>query len=344
MPNAFYRLLLRTAYHTGVTARFLRARRREPSLTVLYYHGVRAPTGDPFDPSQERLVTPEAFQRQLQFVKLHFTVLPLHEAVSLLREDSSCGPLLAVTFDDGDATVLSEGLPLLEAERVPFTAFLPTALTGGKEEPWWARLEEAVRACNQSVTLEVSGRSSTYDLRHPAGKWQLYHDAYNAAMAAPDGRCEHALQPVLAQMAGAAAGPRNGAVRTLVPWEGAKALARSPLGDLGSHTVHHWVLSRLDAKTLRQEVLDSKQEIEERAGVRVFSFSYPYGERASERVRLREYLAEARYHCAITGEQGFNRHTQDPYELRRVSVLGTDTWPLFVAKLTGLDALLRRAG
>ena len=45
----------------------------------------------------------------------------------------------------------------------------------------------------------------------------------------------------------------------------------------GAHTMSHAILSRLEREAQRKEIVDSKRLIEEKAGVEVKTFAYPWG-------------------------------------------------------------------
>ena len=340
MPS-LHDLLLTAAHAVGITSLVLRVRRDDRCLTVLHYHGVRSPLGEPFDPGRAWFVTPEDLRKQVRFVKRQYIFTPLHQAAEWLREGDGSRPLAALTFDLPYASVLEEGLPVLAEERVPFTVFLPSEVASSEVDPWWVRLEDAVRRCRAQVTVELEGRSRGYDLGGNRDKRRLFQQALRAVSHEPAGTAEGLADRVIAQIPVDSA--RNGS-RGALSWEAVRVLVRSPLADIGSHGVHLGALSPLPLKSVRQEMQVSKREIEANAGVRVFSFCYPDGEGPQQALRAREHLTEAGYRCALVGEEGINRPTTEPFELRRVSILGQDSWPVFVAKVAGLDALLRRVG
>ncbi|HUF72946.1 MAG TPA: polysaccharide deacetylase family protein [Gammaproteobacteria bacterium] len=96
--------------------------RAESGGVVFMYHHVDA--GTPAATS----VTPEVFAEQMSFLEREgFTVLPLIDLLDALaggREVSARS--VAITFDDGYRSVLTEALPLLESRGWPFTVFVNT--------------------------------------------------------------------------------------------------------------------------------------------------------------------------------------------------------------------------
>lgn len=106
----------------------------------------------------------------------------------------------------------------------------------------------------------------------------------------------------------------------------------------GSHTVTHPQLHDCDATTIKREVADSKQTIEQKLGCAVQSFSYPYAfpeADTSFKRRLREDLSDAGYENGVCTTVGRYGPGSDPFFLKRLPVNSDDDSQLFRAKLAG---------
>ena len=106
----------------------------------------------------------------------------------------------------------------------------------------------------------------------------------------------------------------------------------------GSHTVTHPQLSTLDATTVKNEIVNSKQTIEDNLGESVDSFAYPFAfpEEKSSFVRmLRNVLVESGYQQGVSTRIGTARGQEDRYFLRRLPMNSLDDSSLFSAKLQG---------
>jgi peptidoglycan/xylan/chitin deacetylase (PgdA/CDA1 family) len=73
----------------------------------------------------------------------------------------------------------------------------------------------------------------------------------------------------------------------LLRWSQVAELSRAGVS-FGAHTVNHPNLTRLPLRAALGEMLDSKREIEDRTGLPVTAFAYPYGAESPE---LREAVA-----------------------------------------------------
>jgi len=83
---------------------------------------------------------------------------------------------------------------------------------------------------------------------------------------------------------------------------------------IGSHTVTHPWLSRLSPEAAREEIVASRKSLEDRFGIAVEHFCYPYGD-WNERVR--DLVSGAGFRTACTTKTGVNLAGQSPLELMR---------------------------
>jgi len=106
----------------------------------------------------------------------------------------------------------------------------------------------------------------------------------------------------------------------------------------GSHTATHPQLHDCDVHSMKQEIVDSKQTIEQELGCAAQSFSYPYAfpeTDASFKGRLREQLLQAGYENGVCTTLGRPGPASDPFFLKRLPVNSDDDSQLFRAKLAG---------
>lgn len=119
-----------------------------------------------------------------------------------------------------------------------------------------------------------------------------------------------------------------------------KDIARHPLVSIQSHTVNHPILTNVPTVVLRNELVQSKQILEDLCGNEIFAFSYPNGS-LSERETSE---ASKIYKIAFTTEQRHISIYDNIYLLPRVALTGDyyrdllkiyGVWPVF-KKIVGL--------
>ena len=83
---------------------------------------------------------------------------------------------------------------------------------------------------------------------------------------------------------------------------------------IGAHTCTHPRLSRLSRKEAKEEIFSGKKKLEDRFGVPIEHFAYPYGDYNETTVEL---VREAGFQTACTMHRGMNRLDTSPFELKR---------------------------
>ncbi len=101
-------------------------------------------------------------------------------------------------------------------------------------------------------------------------------------------------------------------------WTQVEALDRDGM-EIGSHTVHHPSLPRIDPLALRFELESSRSDLEKHLGHPVLDFCYPGGQLSPTVVKA---VAAAGYLAATTTKPGIARRGDDPLELPRLRIWG----------------------
>jgi len=86
--------------------------------------------------------------------------------------------------------------------------------------------------------------------------------------------------------------------------------------DIGSHTLTHPFLTRLEADQAREEIVASKKKLEDLFGRPIEHFCYPYGDWTSV---VRDWVMEAGYCTASTTDFGVNTSETSSYALKRIT-------------------------
>jgi peptidoglycan/xylan/chitin deacetylase (PgdA/CDA1 family) len=125
--------------------------------------------------------------------------------------------------------------------------------------------------------------------------------------------------------------------KACLSWDEVRELHKHGIS-FGSHTVTHPQLHDCDAESIKKEIADSKQTIEQELGCAVQSFSYPYAfpeADTSFKRQLRHELSQAGYENGVCTTVGRPGPASDPFFLKRLPVNSDDDSRLFQAKLAG---------
>lgn len=124
---------------------------------------------------------------------------------------------------------------------------------------------------------------------------------------------------------------RNGKAGFLSP--GAlRNLAELPGTRIGAHGATHIPLTQCDDKTLHNELVSSRQYLEDVLGNEVRALAYPYG---AANLRVRDAALAAGYRLGASSFAGVNRPERDPMLLARTEIASLDSERVFAQKLNG---------
>jgi len=269
-------------------ARWVRARLVGRGL-ILGYHRIAADEWDPFD----LCVSPQNFEQQLEVLRARAHPLPLSRMVEGLATGELPPRAVAVTFDDGYLDNLEAALPRLLAAEVPATVFSITGLAG--KESWW---DELARLLEPGGDEPVSARRR---LVQGMGRELMRRDP-----AARRG----VLDDLSQKLDSSSAAPRHRAMNA----EQLSRLSAHASIEIGSHTITHPWLNEIAATDAREEILESKRQLERQLDRTVDAFSYPNGAAPREVQRM---VREAGYRYACTSPPDTLHRRTDPWLLPR---------------------------
>ena len=304
---------------------------------ILCYHRVSDAPTDPWSLA----VTPKNFAGQLECLRERCIPTRLRD----LSQTSTRRPGVVVTFDDGYADNLHNAKPLLERYEIPATVFVPTGYVGQACELWWDELDRIFLQAGRlpaHLRLKVDGETREWNLdgaSHYAEEAVWQHRAWRA-WEEPQTPRQSLYLDLYGLLLGRAAGERQRLLEQIVAWAGSSSDARpthriltrqethslvdGDLVELGSHSVHHPVLSALPLTSQRREIEDSKAWLEDLLEHPVTAFSYPFGQPSDYSAETIALLREAGFECACALGEGLVGPTTNLFQLPRIQV---PDWP-----------------
>ncbi len=112
-----------------------------------------------------------------------------------------------------------------------------------------------------------------------------------------------------------------------ITWDEIEKLSKNPIISFQSHSVTHTAVSSLSENEIEDEMIKSKEIIEQHTGLKVHSFCYPYGAEKSIGVHAPK-IAAKHYNSAVTLMRG-RLKKNNPYYLPRIDFYNGDS-PGFV--------------
>jgi peptidoglycan/xylan/chitin deacetylase (PgdA/CDA1 family) len=301
---------------------------------ILMYHRIAAEGVDPW----LLCVTPQHFEEHLQVLQQWASPISLQNLVQEHQSRHVRDRAVAITFDDGYANNLYNAKPILERYQIPATVFVTTGYSNRNREFWWDELDQVLLhpetlpehlslTINDQLYQWVLGKASEYrdidrqrDRTHPA--WQappgsrlaFYYAVWKQLQPLTDVERLRALDSIIA-WANVSPIPRL-THRPMTPAE-LHGLEQGGLVEVGAHTVSHPLLSKCPIASQRDEIQQSKMNLEAVLQHPVKSFAYPFGVYQSQTVPL---VAEAGFTCACTTVEETVWSKSDRYQLPRFEV------------------------
>ncbi|OWK21916.1 hypothetical protein AJ88_12925 [Mesorhizobium amorphae CCBAU 01583] len=176
---------------------------------------------------------------------------------------------MAITFDDGYADVLQNGVPILRRMNCPATVFVTTHASTDPSVFWWdilSRIILEMPALPNALEIEIAGRSYDWRVREDAmqadsnnaiNRTKLHFDLHALLKPLRAHEREKALER-LARWAGTDASPR-GRDRAMTHSE-LRQLADFDGVAIGAHTCTHPSLPLLKRDDLKREISGSRQK------------------------------------------------------------------------------------
>ncbi|CQD11722.1 polysaccharide deacetylase [Mycobacterium lentiflavum] len=301
----------------GVPA--LARRRHRDVLGIVMFHGVEDET---LSPACWHVLDAATYRRQLEYIREHFNVLPLEDALDRLAAATLPPRALTITFDDGTRNLLTHAVPVLRELGLPAAVFLATGPMGTEETLWPDRLWLAIAGTAATeVDLAALGLGIC-SLEGDANRGKVYGSAAARMKDLPDAHRITVLSEVLEALGerdGGDAGPFR-----MLSWDEAREMVSDGLVTLYPHTVSHPILSRCTDDKVAQEITDSCDMVERETGRAPKVFAYPNGRPQDFDARAQEVLRGRGVRWALSTRYGLADRRCDPMALPRLPV-GSDT-------------------
>lgn len=287
----------------------------QDELTVIMYHGI---VKEPLMVNDWCFIDEQSFRMQILYLKKHFEIISLSEAVERLRNGEIKRPNAVITFDDGYQNNFDVAFPILSREKIPATIFLTTGLIGTNDTVWHCRLNLALSK-TRKPHIEWDGLKfdlSTLNLKAKASA--AIQDNFKEL---PHPQLMATVRSIILELGDDPdCSIEMGSPYRMLDKKAIDEMATSGLIEFGAHTHRHAILSQLSEEERFNEIRRSVDAIHELTGCPCRSFAYPNG-------RMQDYDSDSIKHLkgcgiqmAVTTTAGPNNRMTPSMELRRYGV------------------------
>lgn len=276
----------------GILEAYSSARRwfTKSRVAILIYHRV-CPKKDEW--SLEPL-SPESFETQMKYFTQNYEILSLDKLVQYTKSGKSFPEkAVVVTLDDGYKDNYLYAYPVLRKYNIPVTIFLTTGYIGGSEPFWWDEVAYVIENSKSIKKLDLKDLGS-YSLQSELDRTRVKSIICEKLTKLPDNKKNSIIKNLLNICQVEI--PRDLGKKLILSWEEVKEMDNAGV-TFGAHSVSHPILINMPLEQSKNEIVQSKRDIEEKLGKEVTAFSYPNGNFNAEIVEL---VRNSGFTCAVS--------------------------------------------
>ncbi len=161
------------------------------------------------------------------------------------------------TFDDGYLDNYRKAFPIFKAHSLGAIFFLVPEYVGTSTIPWW----DALAYCVRNAAVDAIELTTPEPVRVPLEESR--EKAIRQVLQQYKRQDNTDTARFMSELRAVTGGELPETGRRFLSWEEATEMQQSGM-EIGSHTTSHRILSQLPADVQQAELLDSKQQIEER--------------------------------------------------------------------------------
>jgi peptidoglycan/xylan/chitin deacetylase (PgdA/CDA1 family) len=241
----------------------------------------------------------------------HWEVVTIGEALRRAGSADNNSRYVNFSIDDCYRDSFELVAPVFRRHNVPLTLFVTTGIPDGTLPLWSVGLEDALAERDSVMLVNHIVKLSRAEERRAAFQrvfsWWDGPDAasHYAAFCAANGIDMEAMH-----------------WKHAISWEMLEVLAKDPLIEIGAHTINHLRISKLSPEAALAELEGSRARLNERLGINVQHFAFPYGRSGDCGPRDFALARRAGFLSAATTRKGLVRGGQDRFSLPRNTING----------------------
>lgn len=287
----------------------------ENQLTIVMYHGI---VKSPLKIYDWCFIEENSFRIQIEYLKKHFEILSLPEAVERMKNGEIERPTAVITFDDGYQNNFDIAFPILRREGIPASIFLTTGLTNTNDTVWQCRLNLAL---SQTSKSHIEWNGSRFDLSTAGLRANASATIQESLKKIEHSQLMAAIRNIILKLDDDPDRPIEiGSPFRMLDKMAIAEMVASGLIEFGAHTHHHAILSLLSKKERCYEISETIKWVHEVTGLPCRYFAYPNGRLEDYDIETIQDLRAYGIQIAVTTISGPNNIMTPAMELRRYGV------------------------
>lgn len=285
--------------------------------------------------ASQRYVDISTLREQLNYLRrYHPNWLPDDQIAALdgLRKWESCP--VVITTDDGYCDFHDIGLPIFREFGLKPVLFVTINFVEQRTLLWWDWLRVLLtKTAKESLQLILHDKVVDLSLKSEEERVLAWDVIADHCRFMPHDKKEEFLHEIAAELVVVPGEIKDESCQA-ASWDQIVAMAESEVV-IGAHTLSHPILSRMDDERAQEEILGSKQQLEQRLQTSVDWFCYPQGGPADYTNETKKCVEQAGFKGSYIAYQALDC---DRYSLPRYCI--TEDMLDFIWCLCGAEFLV----
>jgi peptidoglycan/xylan/chitin deacetylase (PgdA/CDA1 family) len=270
----------------------------------------------------------DIFESQMKYLRRNFNVIPLQEALTIAGDAvRNFNSEIILTFDDGLRNNCTIAYPILLRYELPATFFVCPGLIESRTWQWAYEMEQRLLGCHLNRLNQICEQLGIGEQERKGNNGSGVVETIIELMKKMDNdrriRSEHFIRSLTPDYNTT---KRQHDLYDTMSWDELQSMDPE-LITIGSHTVHHQLLTRIPSEEMQYQIKESKQWLQRRLKRPVDFFCYPNGDYDASIA----HVVAQNYKAAVTTESGYFTKGDDVYEINRIPA--ADTLPLFAWRM-----------
>lgn len=230
-----------------------------------------------------------------------YEIISLDELCQRLNSNRKNDKFVVFTFDDAYRDTYELAFPLFKKHDAPFTVYVPTAVPDNNFIWWYYMLDDLVYR-HAAIDISIMGEKLHFELttdEQKADTYKVLEGIFNSI------RPEQRIDVMKGLFFGYALDPEVYNRKLSMTWEQLAELSGSGLATIGGHSVNHNNLAAMSRDEAIDEILRGRKRIEEKLGIKVEHFCYPFGSKAAAHFREFDLTKGLGFKTAVTSRHGY---------------------------------------
>jgi peptidoglycan/xylan/chitin deacetylase (PgdA/CDA1 family) len=289
----------------------------DPAARVFMFHGVGGAD-----------LPADIFEKQMRYLKAKFAVISFEDALTISGgAGRNFKTEIVLTFDDGLRNNYTVAYPILKRYGLPATFFVCPGLIESRAWQWPHEMEQRLLSCSPGSLKKICDQMEIGEEEmKQKGADDVVEIIIEHMKTMENERRIKAENFIRSLTHDFETDQHQHDLYDTMTWDELRSLDPR-LITVGSHTVHHQLLTKVSYKEMHYQVQESKQWLQRRLDRPVELFCYPNGDYNESIARV----VAQNYKAAVTTRSGCFNKGDDIYQINRIPA--ADKLPLFAWRM-----------